>query len=49
MSKFKVVYESNTDHDCCSVWTYANSREEAIDNVKSEYWDIERIIECYEK
>lgn len=48
MKKYKVTYTSTTDHDCCSVWCYANSREEAIENTRDEYWDVEDIIECSE-
>ena len=42
---YYVTYTSSTDHDCCTVWTEANSKQEAISNVKSEYWDVEEIIE----
>lgn len=42
--KYKVTYESSQDHDCCSVWTEARNKQEAIENVKSEYWDVEEII-----
>lgn len=48
MKKYKVYYESTTDGDCCSVWCYANSREDAIANTKSEYWDVGEIIEVQE-
>lgn len=42
---YYITYTSSSDHDCCSVWTEADSKEEAIRNVRSEYWDIEEIIE----
>ena len=45
--KYYVVYKSSTDHDCCTVWTEAWSKEDAIDEVKHEYWDIESIIDVY--
>lgn len=41
---YYVDYISSSDHDVCHVWTEANSKEEARNNVKSEYWDIEEII-----
>ena len=47
MGKYYVTYTSSIDHDCCTVWTEANSKQEAIDDVRSEYWDIEEIIDCY--
>ncbi len=47
MVKYYVTYTSSIDHDCCTVWTEANSKQEAIDDVRSEYWDIEEIIDCY--
>lgn len=43
---FYVTYISSSDHDSCTVWTEANSKEEAINNIKNEYWDIERIVSC---
>lgn len=48
MKKYKVTYISSTDDDCCSVWTIANSPEEAKRNVKREYWDIKEIVICNE-
>ncbi len=49
MKTYYITYRSSTDHDCCTVWTNANSKEEAIAEVKSEYWDIEEILEVREK
>ena len=49
MKTYYITYISKTDHDCCTVWTKANSREEAKSDVLSEYWDIEEIIEITEK
>lgn len=48
MKKFYVTYRSSQDHDCCTVWTEAYDKQEAISNVKGEYWDIEEIIEVRE-
>lgn len=42
---FYVTYTSSQDNDCCTVWTEASSKQEAIDYVKSEYWDVKEIIE----
>ena len=47
MKRYYVVYKSSSDHDCCTVWTEARSKEDAIDNVRGEYWDIESIIDVY--
>lgn len=43
MKKYIIKYIDN-DGDCCSVWTTANSKEEAIREIKSEYWDIKEIV-----
>ena len=43
-SRYSVTYISSTDHGTCSVWVNAESEAEARDEVRSEYWDIERII-----
>ncbi|MBP5152747.1 MAG: hypothetical protein ILP13_07540 [Lachnospiraceae bacterium] len=48
MKKYYITYKSSMDHDCCTVWTEARSKEEAIQDVKSEYWDIEEIIKVRE-
>lgn len=47
--RYYITYTSSTDGDCCSVWTDANSTREAIENVRSEYWDVKEIITCYAK
>lgn len=49
MKTYYITYISSTDHDCCTVWTEADSKAEARSNVESEYWDIEEIIEICEK
>lgn len=43
---YYVTYESSFDGDCCTVWTEANSKEQAISNVKSEYCDVKEILQC---
>lgn len=45
MSKWIVRY-NDTNGDSCSVWTIANSKEEALKRVSKEYWDIYEIISC---
>ena len=40
------VYYKPKGNDLAKVWVTANSREEAIRKVRSEYWDIEEIIDC---
>lgn len=46
MPRYKVTYISKTDDDCCSVWTEADSPEEAKQEVFREYWDVKEIIMC---
>ena len=48
MKKYKITYISKTDDDCCSVWCYANSKPDAINNTKREYWDVKEIISVSE-
>ena len=43
--KYTVKYLTK-DGDLCSVWTSAASKEEAIANIKREYWDINKIVLC---
>lgn len=47
MKTYIIDYISSTDGDVCHVWTNASSKEEAIDYVRSEYWDIEEIVNVY--
>ena len=48
MKKYYVTYRSSTDHDCCTIWTNARSAQDAINYAKSEYWDIEEILDVVE-
>ena len=41
--KYLVCYTTNTDHDSCKVWVYADSPEDAKQQAYSEYWDIDYI------
>lgn len=41
--KYLVYYTTNTDHDSCKVWVYANSPEDAEQQAYNEYWDIDYI------
>lgn len=43
MKKWIICYEDKHG-DTSKVWTSAKTKEDAIDYVKSEYWDIENII-----
>ena len=45
MKKYKITYTSKSDGDCCSVWTYARDREDAMEQVRHDYWDCAEIIE----
>lgn len=47
MEKYYITYKSTTDGDCCTVWTMARDREDAIEQTKREYWDVGEIIEAY--
>lgn len=42
---YYVDYISSSDDDICHVWTEASSKEDAIRNVKDEYWDIKEIVD----
>ena len=43
MKKWIICYEDKQG-DVSKVWTIADTKQEAIDDVKHEYWDIENII-----
>jgi hypothetical protein len=43
MKKWKVSYLDKHD-DLTNVWVYANSKEDAKQEVMHEYWDVEEII-----
>ena len=45
--KYYVTYLDKED-DYSTVWTMASSEQEAIENVKDEYWDVKRVIDCYQ-
>lgn len=44
MKTYYITYISAADGESCTVWTEANSKEEAIDNIMSEYWDVDEIV-----
>jgi hypothetical protein len=44
MKKFKVDY-LDFNNDLCHVWTTANDESDVEDRVKSEYWDVNEIIQ----
>lgn len=46
MRKFHVDYIDKSD-DLCHVWVTAINEEDAIEQVKQEYWDIKRIVQVY--
>lgn len=43
MKKWIVCYEDKSG-DTSKVWLYANSADEAAEEAKREYWDIEEIL-----
>lgn len=47
MKKWIICY-SDKSGDTSKVWTTAETKKEAIADVKSEYWDIDEIIYCHE-
>ena len=47
MKKWIICYEDKRG-DTSSVWTSADTEEEALDYIRSEYWDINEIIYCHE-
>lgn len=44
MKKYFIDYIANDD-DLCHVWIEADSKLDAINKVKAEYWDIKEIID----
>ena len=43
--RYKVTYIPTYDpEDICKIWVEASSKDEAIREAKSEYWDIKDII-----
>ncbi len=42
--KFNVDYIDKSE-DLCHVWVEAESKEDAIQEVKHEYWDVKEIIQ----
>jgi hypothetical protein len=44
--KFYVDYLDRSG-DYCHVWINADSKQEAISNVKREYWDIDQIVDVH--
>lgn len=47
MKHWYITYEDKSG-DISHVHTYARTKQDAIDDTFSEYWDCENIIECYE-
>ena len=47
MKKWIICYADKSG-DTSKVWTEANTKEDAIRDVKSEYWDIKEIVYCHE-
>ena len=43
MKKWIICYEDKSG-DTSKVWTEAETQQDAIDYVKSEYWDVKEII-----
>lgn len=41
--KWTVCYADKSG-DTSKVWTEAETKQDAVNNVKSEYWDIDEII-----
>jgi len=48
MKTFVIKYISTEDDDVCSVWTNAETREEAVEKIKRENWDV-GMIACVEE
>lgn len=48
LKTYYIDYIDNED-DLCHVWVEASSKKEAEREAKSEYWDIKKIINCYER
>lgn len=46
MARWIIKYTDKYD-DLSSVWVEASSREDAINQVKREYWDVADIVDAY--
>ena len=44
--KWKVSYVEKSD-DLTNVWVYADTVNDAIREVESEYWDVKKILMCF--
>ena len=44
--KYYVSYEDRGG-DLCNVWVNADSKEDAIRQVKHEYWDVSEILSVH--
>jgi hypothetical protein len=42
--RVRYSYKDGDEDDTTSVWVYGRNQDEAIENAKDEYWDIEEII-----
>ena len=47
MKSWKIYYRDKSG-DTSKCWTEAETKEDAIHYVRSEYWDIDEIISCTE-
>lgn len=47
MRRFYVDY-SDKGGDLCHAWVFADSKQDAINQVKREYWDIDEIISVHQ-
>lgn len=47
MKKWIICYADKSG-DTSKVWAEARTADDAIDYVKSEYWDIDEIVYCQE-
>lgn len=47
MKKWIICYEDKHG-DTSKVWISAETEDDAIDYIRSEYWDINEIIYCHE-
>lgn len=44
MNKYYIDYTAK-DGDLCHIWTMADSKQDAIDYLMSEYWNVGEVIQ----
>ena len=48
MKRYYIDYYTK-EGDYCHIWVYARSKEDAEEEARHEWWDIDEIVEIYTK